>query len=242
MIFRPLLTIVAATCAFAHLSANEGKVIFTENFDGDLFSDNATLIAAGESSDVWRFNNLRNGVVITTSEVALSPPRAAALQVSGGGDQAQVLTNFPPGTDEISTPIALKFAFFCRGLEVPAYFMVRDEGGETLALVTINKGGLIQAAFENTGGRIVNLGSVIAGQWYSLLLQLPAASAQDKVYEATLFESDGESVIGTASGFLFSDQPSGNYSYFSVMLGAPEEDLPASILALDNLTITALSP
>lgn len=223
---------------------SETQLFFSENFDGQRFSEGDLLVGwdgqSGTQTDFGKWGgggSSGTGKAEVQSEVFLSQPRSLALEPGSDGSAVGILANLgthPNSSRTITQAIRVRVAFRLSQPSKLVDAQLRGPGNTVIARVIFggDKNSLV-AQFADR--RTVSLGSVSADAWYWLELLMPGPSdSEGQKYTANLYEEDGSSLVGSQSGEVLNS--ASGYSY--LMLGNVQ---PGLTVYIDNIRVEEMT-
>ncbi len=238
---HPILSFATALFSLALLGKADvcAAVVFSDNFDGPQYSDDATLVlGTGQlAHGYWSGFNNNEGTVTTSTTAFLSATRSLALTTPGSGQRAQVSGYF---SEDGLTPTAvtdqLTFRFAIRRSLEPddtwtETFIYGSEG--IAGLVYFGNGGMVR--MYNSAGSVIVASGLLSDTWYHIEITLPAQPGPMSTYSTSVYAADGTTLLGSESTGFF--QPTTDYTWFSF-----SHSNPASTSYIDNFTATTTIP
>lgn len=228
-----LLTLVAlgaATSAYAQTN------IFSDNFDGSPYTDNAPLvIGTGQlAHGYWGVNNAGTGATIVSTNKFLSSPRSLLLDAGTNG-QAQVIGTFSAnGTaaTNVTDPYSLRFSFLRTTANLNATFYIWGQENQPVLLTL---GSDFRASFN--GYSTVLSSGLSINSWYTVELNLDASTGTNgtNFYSVSLFDSTN-SLLGTTNGTFY--RAVTNSQFFTAYVSTADAD--GGLFYLDNIHAEAI--
>lgn len=232
--------LTACLVAAVSIGTSHAGLLFDENFDNTPPYTIGTINAIPEglnqiSHGGWYVQTSGASGVYTTSDRSLSPAQSVGLfrnAVDGGFAQLSGALGIN-NTAITSTTSALRFTFafqlYDTDIGLSTAVSMRDVNSADIGRVYIGNSGKVTAQFSSMA---VDLGPIDANTWYLVRMDLPTIGGS--TYTASLFASDGTTLIGSQSGSVITTMTSDNpYNYFTAYSASPT----ANVLWLDNVSV-----
>ncbi len=223
--------LAAATLCAASIA--HSQVLFSDNFDGSPYSDDATLVLGPNNlaHGVWNnFNNAGDGTVITSTDAYVSPNRALALIVPNeeGAQRAQVIGKFSEDGSTVQTitdGLKLRFDFMMADAAFTTQIYIWGTGGYAGWLVLNSN-----ATAYHSGGNDLFYSGLTADTWYTVEFDMPKIVSASDVYTVNLYDS-GNTLLGSSTG-LFNTTGVTDYQFFTFY-----NDIKGRTSYIDNVSV-----
>ena len=225
-------------------------ILFDENFDGEPYHNNTAFNdplfpVTGVNKlnyGYWSINNAGAAVVSASTATSLSSTRSMALTSNAAGEQAQVVGNLGVNGSAGTTTteaLVIKFAFNLQDVTRMSLFLMRDGNGANLGYLTL--GGATSEVKAIFGSGSSSLGTVSNNTWYTMEMIMSANPGNGtNIYSASLYNSDGSSQIGTATGTFAAVSTAKNYRYFTAYnQGYAGQTVPLTTY-FDNISVQTI--
>ncbi len=235
-----LLLVALGGLVLAASPVAASSLLFEDQFDGPQYADDEELVLGPLpviDHGYWSINHSGTGKSETSTARALSGTRSLALIKGAGGGNAQVIGYFSPDGETRVNPTAgftLRFAF--QGdfsANAPLSELYIDGASGQSAYVTFG-GSHSEVQLWSEGSRQTVTSSLQSDTWYYLELQMPSLPGTQ--YTVSVFESDGSTLVGTATGALRTAAAS-DYHFFTIYHAGENYTL-----YLDNVTVSVPEP